>query len=318
MIRLLVFPHHAGLRVDQYLAAATPLSRRKARSLLAEGRVSRNGKVGKVASRAVEAGDVIDLTDAEPGAEAALGLPSAPELPPLALAFEDADLAAADKPAGMLSQPAEERPGSPAVGELACDELLLLHLSLREGRRAFLRLVHRIDRMTSGLLLFARSEAALKPLAEAWREGTVERRYQAIVEGAPPFENRRIEAPIARVAGGAWRFEVASHGLTAATEVRVVERGERFSRVECRLSTGRTHQVRVHLAHLGFPVAGDRLYGAAVGGAPWGAATWGTAGDPAPARPLLHAAELALPHPRTGARLVIRSPLPADMQRLPV
>jgi 23S rRNA-/tRNA-specific pseudouridylate synthase len=82
--------------------------------------------------------------------------------------------------------------------------------------------------------------------------------------------------------------------------VTVVERGERFSRVECRLSTGRTHQVRVHLAHLGFPVAGDRLYGAAARGA-------------GPARPLLHAAELALPHPRTGARLVIRSPLPADM-----
>ena len=154
----------------------------------------------------------------------AAGLAARPELPPLALAYEDADLAAADKPAGMLSQPAEER----RAGELACDELLLLHLSLREGRRAFLRLVHRIDRLTSGLLLFARSPEALAPLAAAWREGKVERRYEAIVLGTPPFESRLVEAPIARVAGGAWRFEVAPGGLAAATEVTVVERGERF------------------------------------------------------------------------------------------
>ncbi len=294
-VRLVVFPDHTGLRADQFLAAATPISRRKARALLAAGQVQRNGRPLKVASRALETGDVIDLLEIDP----APGLPAEPQLPPLPLAYEDADLAAADKPAGMLSQPAEAR----SPGELACDELLLLRLSLREGRRAFVRLVHRIDRMTSGLLLFARSPEALGPLAAAWRAGKVERRYEAIVEGAPPFERRLAEAPIARVAGGAWRFEVAPGGLPAATEIVVVERGERFSRVECRLATGRTHQVRVHLADLGFPVAGDRLYGAREGG---------------PARPLLHAAELALPHPRTGERLVIRSPLPADMQRLQV
>jgi 23S rRNA pseudouridine1911/1915/1917 synthase len=106
-----------------------------------------------------------------------------------------------------------------------------------------------------------------------------------------------IEAPIARAPGGGWRFEVSARGRPAATDVRVVRAGSPFSLAECRLTSGRTHQVRVHLSHVGYPVAGDRLYGASL---------------PGPPRPLLHAAELALPHPRDGERLRVRSPLPED------
>jgi 23S rRNA pseudouridine1911/1915/1917 synthase len=289
LTRLAVLPEQAGLRLDQLLAAATRLSRRRARALAGEGRVAKNGQVCRILSRPVEAGDVVDLL----GVEEELGVPPRPELPPVLLRHEDPWIMAAEKPAGLLSQPAERR----APGELALDELLLLHLAVEEGRRPFLRLLHRLDRATSGLLLFARQPEALPPLARAWREGRVERLYLALVEGAPAFEALRVEAPIARVEGGAWRFRVSEAGRPAATEVAVRARGASLCLVECRLSTGRTHQVRVHLAHLGHPVAGDRLYGATA---------------PGPPRPLLHAAELNLPHPGSDETLRISSPLPAD------
>lgn len=287
----MVFPEQAGLRLDQLLAAATLLSRRRARALIAQGAVWRNGRAVRVASRAVEVGDALDLV----GVEEELGVPRRPELPPVVIRHEDRFLLVVDKPAGVLSQPAEHR----QPGELAMDERLLLNLAAREGRRPYLRLLHRLDRVTSGLLLFARSPAALKPLSEAWRRGRVERLYLAVVEGEPAFEERRLEASIGRDPSGAWRFQVTAAGRPAVTEIRVRSRGRGFALVECRLATGRTHQVRVHLAHLGLPVAGDRLYGAAILDAP---------------RPLLHAAELALPHPEDGRRLRVTSPLPPELE----
>jgi 23S rRNA pseudouridine1911/1915/1917 synthase len=179
------------------------------------------------------------------------------------------------------------------------DESTLLHLAAREGKRPFLRLVHRLDRVTSGALLFARCPEALKPLAAAWREGRAERRYLALVEGDPAWQEQVIEAPIGRAPGGGWRFAVLAPeagGRAARTTVRVLERRGDHTLVECHLSTGRTHQVRVHLAHLGHPVVGDTLYGAA----------------PGAGRPLLHAASLRLPHPQSGAVVEIEAPLPED------
>ncbi len=285
MSRLLVYPQHVGLRLDQFLAAASPLSRRAARALLAEGQVARNGQVQRVASRQVELGDVIDLLS--PLA------PFASPVPEVHIVHQDGSLLVADKPAGVLSQPADTR----QPGELAYDEQVLLALSHREGRKTFLRPVHRIDRLTSGLLLFARSPEALGPLAQAWQAQRVERLYLALVEGQPNFVETQVSAPIGRDAAHAWRFEVDPAGQAAQTEVRVLTAAHPLSLVECRLVTGRTHQVRVHLAHLGFPVAGDGLYGARLRG---------------PARPLLHAARLALPHPATGEHLTVSSPLPED------
>lgn len=303
-----VLPEEAGLRLDQFLAAATGLSRRRAKKVAGEGLILRNGKPQRVVSRTVDLGDVIDLlpgaeagaSPTGPAAPAEAGSTPRPELPPLEIAYEDDWLLAAVKPSGVLSQPAETRQS----GELAFDEQVLLTLALREGRPPFLRLVHRIDRVTSGLLLFAKKEAALKPLAAAWRSGAVERVYTALVEGRPTWTETTIDAPIAKAPGDHWRFEVPfrpGEGKSAVTHVRVAdgdsELPEGITKIEARLTTGRTHQVRVHLAHAGHPVAGDRLYGAHLDSYP---------------RPMLHAAELALPHPKNGKKVVIRAAEPGE------
>jgi 23S rRNA pseudouridine1911/1915/1917 synthase len=283
--------------VDQALATALPLSRRKARALLAAGAVRRNGEVLRVQGKQLALGDVLDLSPPEDADVPALRSAAAAAAPaPVSLLLDDGWLLAVDKPSGVLSQPAQER----AAGELAMDEWLLLRRAWESGRRPFLRLVHRLDRATSGVLLFAAREAATLPLARAWREGSVERGYLALVEGEVPWESRVVDAPIARDPSSAWRFCVAPHGDPAATSIVRRASANGVTLVECRLHTGRTHQVRVHLAHLGHPVLGDRLYGA-IGEAP---------------RPMLHAAWLTLPHPRSGEPTRIESPLPADFAAL--
>lgn len=287
MMRLVVRPPEAGTRLDQFLAAATPLSRRRSRVLIADGAVRRNGEPVRVQGKALAVGDVVELSTAE------LDDFTPWRPPPVDVLLDDGWLVVVNKPAGVLSQPAE---GARATDELAMDEWLLLRLAWQEGRPPFLRLVHRIDRNTTGVLLFARRPEATAPLAKAWRDGRVERGYLAIVEGEPAWESREVEAPIARVTGGAWRFEVSPRGERAATTVRVRSAANGIALVECLLRTGRTHQARVHLAHLGHPVVGDGLYGAR---------------REAP-RPLLHAAWLALPHPRDGAANRIEAPLPTD------
>ena len=289
--RLLVFPEHEGLRLDQFLAAATSLSRRAARSLIGAGGVARNGSPTRVQSRPVAAADVIDV--ARPPDD--LGVPPRPDLPPLTVLHRDRWLVAVAKPAGVLSQPSS-RPDR----DLALDQLTALHLAVADGAPPFLRLVHRLDRVTTGVVLFAGNPQATAPLARAWADRTVDRRYLAVVEGRPAEPSFVVDRPIGRDPDHRWRFRVAGDGRDARTEVRIVEPlDDDMTLVECRLDTGRTHQVRVHLSHCGHPVVGDRLYGA---GRP----------DLAP-RPLLHAAILELPHPKTGDTLRLVAPIPDDM-----
>ncbi|MDY7092463.1 MAG: RluA family pseudouridine synthase [Acidobacteriota bacterium] len=293
--RLLVFPPLVGERLDRFLAAATALSRRKAREAISAGEVLRNGRPIRVQSRELELADVIDVL--RPPAE--LEVPPRPELPEIPLLHRDPWLLVVDKPAGMLSQPAERR----GEGELACDEAVRLQLAAAEGRPPFLRLIHRLDRLTSGVLLFATDRRALEPLSRLWREKRVHRRYRALVHGVPALDGETgrlvIEAPLAKVPGGGWKFEVAAGGKASRTDVEVVAAGDERSLVECRLLTGRTHQVRVHLAHSGHPVVGDRLYGG-------GEAR----------RLMLHALELSLPHPKTGETLTVTAPPPPELEAL--
>jgi len=290
--RLLVGPKRVGERLDVFLAAASELSRRAARKLIADGLVQRNGKVLRVQSRIVELGDVIDVL--LPAME--LGVPPIPSIETPEILFEDRSLLVAAKAAGVLSQPAEDQPDD----ELSFDLQILFALAAREGRRPFLRLVHRLDRVTSGAVLFAREPKALPAISRLWSSGQVERLYLAVVEGHPTSDHFEIDRPIARDRSHRWRFHCHNDGKTARTDVEVVARLEKgLSIVRCRLLSGRTHQVRVHLMEIGFPVFGDWLYGSRR------AAEAG--------RPLLHAVSLALPHPISGEPLHVICPLPNDI-----
>ena len=289
--RLLVMPPHDGLRLDQFLAATTSLSRRAARKVISDGAVARNSRPTRVLGRQLEWGDVVDVL--RPSAE--LEVPPRPELEELSILHEDRWLMAVAKPTGMLSQP-----GSKPTTELALDQLALLRLALDRGARQYLQMVHRLDRLTSGVALFARNPQAHAPLVKAWADGLVERRYLAVIEGSPSTEETVIDRPIGRDPEHNWRFRVAEGGRAAQTEVRLAARlDDDLTVVECRLLTGRTHQVRVHLAAWGHPVLGDWLYGSRR-----------AAEVP---RPLLHAAVLALPHPEDGRHIRITAPMPADM-----
>ncbi|MCG6962195.1 MAG: RluA family pseudouridine synthase [Acidobacteria bacterium] len=293
LTRLVVFPSDSGIRLDSFLAGATELSRRAARRLIGEGAVRLNQTVVRILSRTVEIGDLVEVLRLP----SQLGVPGVPKLKPVSLLLEDGWICAVDKPAGTLSQPAATRRQGK---ELAMDELLTLHLALRQGQRPFLRVVHRLDRATSGVMLFGRRPEALPSLAASWREGRVRRMYLAVVEGRLELGSSLIEAPIARDRGHVWRFEVSAGGRPARTEVRVLSRGnEGTSIVACILESGRTHQVRVHLAQIGHPVAGDRLYGASRTIAP---------------RALLHAFRLTLPHPCSKQPVRLQAPLPPDLE----
>ena len=293
--RLLVTPDRDGERLDIFLAGITTLSRRAARRIVADGLVQRNGEILRVQSRSLTTGDVVDVLCPE----SELGVGAVP--PPAAIEplFEDRWLMIAAKPAGVLSQPAEGRvPGDPP----AFDQLVLLALAWREGGRPFLRLVHRLDRMTSGAMLFARSPDILPSLSRAWGDGRVERFYLAVIEGHPTSDSFTIDRPIGRDRDHRWRFQCDDSGKPSRTDIVVLATLDNgLSLVGCRLATGRTHQVRVHLATAGHPVLGDRLYQSAraeqVG------------------RPLLHAASLSLPHPATGDLLHVVCPPPIDLAK---
>ena len=292
LTRVVVTREHEGARIDIFLAAVTDLSRRAARRLLADGAVWSNGRPVRVQSRTVTPGDVIDILQAS----AELGIGPLPDTAKPTILYQDHWLLVAAKPAGVLSATAENM----QPGELAFDQQVLVAMAVEEGKRPFLRLLHRLDRVTSGAILFARHSEALPALTAAWREGLVERVYVAVVEGHPEFEQTSIDRPIARDRSHAWRFTTDPTGRTATTRAQVISRLDSgLAVVRCRLITGRTHQVRVHLAAVGHPVLGDRLYGS-------------QRADEAP-RPLLHAASLTLPHPRSGERLRVVCPAPDDI-----
>lgn len=288
VVRYVVLPDHEGLRLDQGAAALTGLPRRRVRSLAAEGRLWLNGRAVRVVSRQLHVADVVDVV---PEGEALAEPAQLP--PPLGLLHEDGWLIAVDKPAGVASQPPRKR----APGELTAQERLALQLAARDGRRFEPLLFHRLDRLTTGVLLFACQRDAARALSRTWAEGGADKRYLAVVRGDPGETLRVVVGPIARDPVTPGRFQVNRRGRAARTEVRRLAAAGELALVEMHPVTGRSHQVRVHLAHAGFPVAGDSLYG-------------GGSGVP---RPFLHAWRLALPHPKDGARLRLEAPVPSDM-----
>lgn len=300
----------AGQRLDRWLAGALPdLSRSRIKALIEAGHASRDGAVTRDPAEPVR-----------PGATYRLGVPApAPATPAgqaigLTVLHEDAELIVIDKPAGLVVHPAPGNPEGTLVNALIAHcgtSLAGIGGAARPG------IVHRLDKDTSGVMVAAKTERAHNALSAAFARRDLERAYLALVWGVPAAAEGRIEAPIGRHPVDRKRMAVVARGKPAATRWRLLRAfGTAAALLECRLETGRTHQIRVHLAHLGHPLIGDPVYlrrlpAAALGLDP--ARRSALTGFP---RQALHAAVLGFVHPLTGAALRFESPLPADMAGL--
>jgi 23S rRNA pseudouridine1911/1915/1917 synthase len=286
-LSLVVAPADAGERLDRFIAARGGVSRGLARRALDAGGVFLDGRRCKVSGRLLHPGQKV-VVNLEEGGRAAAG-PVALERSQLV--YADQDLVAVDKPAGVPSQPT-----------LTSDQGTLPEL-VAGLLGAPVTLVHRLDRETSGVTVLARSAAAAASLAEAFRTGTPEKTYLALCARAPAPPDGRIDAPLGRDPARAGLRRVDRGGDPAATRYRTLRQGPLAALVEARPETGRTHQIRVHLAHLGAPLLGDPRYGGPR-----------RVGEIAVPRVMLHARRLELDHPATGARLVLEAPVPDDFR----
>lgn len=292
-------PDAAPQRIDAWLAAATGLSRARIQSLLAEGWIEReDGSVpdGKKKTRAGESFRV-----AEPPAAPVETLP---QDIPLDIVFEDDSILVVNKPAGLVVHPAAGHPDGTLVNAVLfhCPDVLSVGGERRPG------IVHRLDRDTSGLLVVAKTDAALQNLADAFRNGGVHKTYRAIVCGVPEPPEGHIEGLIGRSPYDRQKMAVVPrNGKFASTDYAVEEDFGRAALLSVRIHTGRTHQIRVHMKSIGCPVAGDRDYGSP---------SQDTVFPFRPARQMLHAWRLELAHPITGEPLSFEAPLPDDFQEL--
>jgi 23S rRNA pseudouridine1911/1915/1917 synthase len=281
----------AGERIDRAVALLTGWSRAEVQALVATGAVLVDGQP-PIKSHRLTAGAVIELL-AEPESEA----PPVAEPIPIDVRYADDDIIVVDKPAGVVVHPgAGHAHGTLVHGLLArFPEIAGVGDPRRPG------IVHRLDRDTSGLLVVARTAVAYDRLVRALAEHDVERRYVALVRGIPDARRALIDAPIGRSPRRRTQMAVRAEGRDARTSYEVIAQGPDVALLACRLETGRTHQIRVHLAAIGHPVVGDTVYG---GGAPAAPAT----------RPFLHAHALALHHPVTGERCSFDAELPDDLR----
>jgi 23S rRNA pseudouridine1911/1915/1917 synthase len=290
-----VTPERAGRRLDALLVELEPgLSRAQAQRLIARGDVTVCGRRAK-ASHRVRAGERIEGRVPEP--ERA-GLE--PEPIPLAVVHEDADLIVIDKPAGLVVHPAPGHARGTLVHALLhhCPDLAGVGGVARPG------IVHRLDKGTSGLMVAAKHDRAHRSLAAQFKAHSIDREYQALVRGTPRSESGEIRAAIGRHPVDRKRFSTRARvGRAALTHWSVERRFAAHTLLRVRLETGRTHQIRVHLASVGLPIAGDPVYG---GGRRSSAL-------PGLARPALHAALLGFEHPTRGGRMRFESALPGDL-----
>jgi len=281
----------AGLRLDQALARMFPqYSRSRLQAWLAAGHIRVDG--ARAAARALVRG----------GERVALAPPAAPQGAPraqrmaLAVVFEDADLIVIDKPAGLVVHPGAGQPDRTLMNALLAHAPQLAGVP-RAG------IVHRLDKDTTGLIVVAKTVEAQTSLVRQLAERTMRRVYWAVVQGDPPASGV-IDAPVGRDARARTRMAVTRRGKEAVTRYRVLERYGRAALVECRLETGRTHQIRVHFQHIRHPIVGEATY------------RRGTRHGLAFGRQALHAAELSLVHPRSGQPVRWRAEPPADFKRL--
>lgn len=281
---------HSGARLDAFLTAHLPaLSRSRIKALIESGQITLGGVPAKPAAK-VHRGQRIDVNIPPPGPS---GL--TPEEIPLDVIFEDHNLLVINKPPGLTVHPGAGRPTGTLANAIASrvPELRSLGGGLRPG------IVHRLDKDTSGLLVVAKTPRALASLVEQVASRTVRRTYLALVHGAPEHDEGTITAPIGRHPRHRTTMAVVAEGREAITRYRVLERYARYALVEVHLVTGRTHQIRVHFAHIGHPVAGDPVYTR-------------RGDDLQIGRQALHAFRLEFRHPVGREPMTFEAPLPAD------
>lgn len=277
----------AGLRIDQFVATHRPtLSRARVQALLKSGHITLNGAEAKASAR-LRAGDLVRVAEPPPvSAEI-----EAQDIP-LEVLFEDGDFIVINKPAGLVVHPAAGNRDGTLVNALLhhCRELSGVGGVERPG------IVHRLDKDTTGCLVAAKNDMAHRSLVRQFSGRSVSKIYLALVSGRLGRQSGEVNAPIGRHPVHRKKMAVVERGRPAQTGWRVLRELPSGSLVECTLHTGRTHQIRVHLKHLGHPLLGDEVYGKR-GNFP---------------RQMLHAWKLAFAHPRTGELLSFQSPIPPD------
>lgn len=281
-------------RLDLAVSRMAEISRAHAQRLIGDGRALVNGRRGRASDR-LRGGEEISVA-----LSAAPDLTIEPESIPLQIAYEDATMLIVDKPAGLVVHPSAGHATGTLVHALmgrARDRGEPLGSIAGVDRPG---IVHRLDKETSGLLLVAKTDAAQASLMDQFGARTIEKEYLALVHGEAPAPRGRIEAPVGRHPGDRQRMAVVAGGREAITEYEVLAAAGGYTLLSLRPRTGRTHQLRAHLAYLGLPIAGDLRYG---GGAGPGGLT----------RQFLHAARITLDRPLDGGRLTAWSQLPPDL-----
>lgn len=275
-------------RLDVFLARELELTRSAAQKLLEDGNVTLCGQVPRK-NRRTAAGEVYTVTLPEPKPSEVV-----PQSIPLDVVYEDEDVIVVNKPVGMVVHPAAGHPDGTLVNALLyhCgDSLSGINGVLRAG------IVHRIDRDTSGLLIVAKNDAAHLSLAAQLEDHSLYREYHAVAVGGFREDSGTVDAPIARHPIDRKRMAIDPKGRRAVTHWEVLERYSGYTYIKCRLETGRTHQIRVHMASVGHPLLGDVVYGRKKPVA-------GLAGQ------CLHAKKLTFTHPRTQEKMTVECPLP--------
>jgi 23S rRNA pseudouridine1911/1915/1917 synthase len=290
-------PEQAGQRLDRYLVATLgEVSRTSVQQLITEGAVLVNGRESK-AGYMLRPGDEVRLLR-----DAGASRPQEIAAQPLSLdiVYEDEDLLIVNKAAGMVVHPA---PGH--YDDTLVNALLARYPALQAAEGAPRPgIVHRLDRDTSGLLIVAKNARAQAALIEQMKRHAIVKRYLALVEGVVPLDSGSIDAPIGRDPRHRQQMSItATAGREARTRFRVLERFARHTLLLIQLETGRTHQIRVHLRAIGYPVAGDPVYGGSHQSLPLH-------------RQFLHAYQLEFTHPITGQRLEFEAPLPEDLRAI--
>ncbi len=281
---------HAGVRLDAFLAADGALSRSQAARLIEEGHVRVNGRTAAKSVR-LDGGETVSVDIPEVRETALL-----PQNIPLDVVYEDDDVIVINKPKGLVVHPAPGHPDGTLVNALLfrCgDSLSGIGGEKRPG------IVHRIDRDTSGLIVAAKNDAAHAALSAQLKDHSLARTYECLVTGNMKQDSGTVDAPIDRAPGDRKKMAVVPGGRRAVTHWEVLARYPGVTHLRCRLETGRTHQIRVHMAYIGHPILGDTVYGAK---------------KPVPGLTgqCLHAVGLRFVHPRTGELVALHCPLPPE------